>query len=175
MERVILTNISIEDKRKNKLFRALGRSATTGVVLALTLSASASDLPTAGTSPSAAKPRTKSHWFQVGKASWYGLSFQGRRTSSGEKFDMNQMTCAHRTLPLGSWVRVTNLNNSKSILLRVNDRGPMVEGRIIDLSYAAARMVGISGLGRVSVESVSRAEVELAKTTLPELPNVAGY
>jgi rare lipoprotein A len=81
-----------------------------------------------------ADPRT-----QAGRASWYGAQHQGRRTASGESFDMYQLTAAHPTLPLGTRVLVTNLRNGRSVEVRVNDRGPVVDGRIIDLSYAAAR------------------------------------
>jgi len=94
----------------------------------------------------------KRHWFQIGKASWYGGSFNGRTTANGEKFDMNSLTCAHRTLPLGSWIRVTNLNNRKSAILRVNDRGPMAASLIVDLSYAAAQRLGFDGLAKVRIE-----------------------
>ncbi len=106
------------------------------------------------------------HLLEVGKASWYGLQFQGRKTSSGERFDMNDLTCAHRTLPLGSWLRVTNLRNQKSVLVRVNDRGPMVDGRVIDLSYAAAQAVGIDGLGKVKLEPVSPSDPAVAKLVI---------
>ena len=97
--------------------------------------------------------RPQAHGGQVGIASWYGPKFHGRRTASGEVFDMHQLTAAHRTLPLGSWVQVTNLENGRSIQVRVNDRGPFVKGRIIDLSYAAAQSLGMArqGLARVSV------------------------
>src|SRR6202020_1424725 len=88
----------------------------------------------------------------IGKASWYGGKFNGRKTASGERFDMNAFTCAHRTLPLGSWVRVTNLHNKKSVLLRVNDRGPVPENVELDLSYAAAQVLNIVGLGKVKIE-----------------------
>lgn len=93
------------------------------------------------------------HWLGTGKASWYGLKFQGHKTATGEKFNMNDLTCAHRSLPLGSWVRVTNLNNQKSVIVRVNDRGPVSEGRIVDLSYAAAHAVGMNGIARVKLET----------------------
>jgi rare lipoprotein A len=76
---------------------------------------------------------------QEGMASWYGPGFHGKQTSSGERYDMNAMTAAHATLPLGTIVRVTNLDNRLSVVVRVNDRGPFVKGRILDLSYAAAR------------------------------------
>ena len=76
---------------------------------------------------------------QTGNASWYGRAHQGKKTASGEPFDMNALTAAHRTLPLGSRVRVTNLANGRVVDVRVNDRGPVLADRIIDISYAAAR------------------------------------
>jgi rare lipoprotein A len=99
-------------------------------------------------------------WVQVGKASWYGRRFQGHRTASGEAFDLNLLTCAHRTLPIGTLLRVTNLGNHRSIMVRVNDRGPVPSGLIVDLSYAAARTLGFNGRGsaRVRLEKVEGAE-----------------
>ncbi len=79
--------------------------------------------------------------YQVGNASWYGKRFHGRTTASGEDFDMLELTAAHRRLPLGSYVKVTNLQNGKWIVVRINDRGPYVGNRIVDLSYGAARML----------------------------------
>jgi rare lipoprotein A len=76
--------------------------------------------------------------YQVGTASWYGEYFEGRTTASGEPYNMHDLTAAHPTLPLGSWVRVTNLRNGRVVYVRINDRGPIVPGRIIDLSYGAA-------------------------------------
>jgi len=93
----------------------------------------------------------RQHWFQFGRASWYGHALQGLPTATGEAYDMNAMTCAHRTLPLGSLVRVTNLRNHRSLVLRVNDRGPMVETRVVDLSYAAAKRLGFMGRGTAKV------------------------
>ncbi|MDZ7840366.1 MAG: septal ring lytic transglycosylase RlpA family protein [Gammaproteobacteria bacterium] len=95
-----------------------------------------------------------------GTASWYGKKFHGKRTSSGEPYDMYKMTAAHRTLPLPSYVRVTNLKNGESIIVRVNDRGPFLHDRLIDLSYAAAYKLGIvgRGTGRVEVEVVTAAD-----------------
>lgn len=89
---------------------------------------------------------------QRGLASWYGTKFHGRRTSSGEPYDMYAMTAAHKSLPLPSYVRVTHLASGKSVVVRVNDRGPFHDGRIIDLSYAAARKLGISRHGTAEVE-----------------------
>lgn len=87
-----------------------------------------------------------------GTASWYGRKFHGRRTSSGEPYDMFAMTAAHPVLPLPSYVRVTNLDNGQSVVVRVNDRGPFLHGRIIDLSYMAAHKLGIAGPGTGRVE-----------------------
>jgi rare lipoprotein A len=84
---------------------------------------------------------------QIGFASWYGGKFQGRKTSSGEIYDMNRLTAAHKTLPFGTMVRVTNLKNGKSVCVKVNDRGPFVRGRIIDLSKAAAIEIGSVNYG----------------------------
>jgi rare lipoprotein A len=97
---------------------------------------------------------------EIGVASWYGPGFHGRPTSSGEVFDMNDMTAAHRTLPFGTNVMVTNLANDRSVVVRINDRGPFVRGRIIDLSYAAARVLGIVGPGtaRVRLEALGGAD-----------------
>jgi rare lipoprotein A len=79
--------------------------------------------------------------FQMGRASWYGEQYDGKTTASGEPFDMFDLTAAHATLPLGTLVRVTNLSNGKTVIVRVNDRGPFVNGRIIDVSYHAARVL----------------------------------
>ena len=89
---------------------------------------------------------------QYGVASWYGGEFHGRPTSSGEVYDMFQLTCAHNSLPLGTVVMVTNLENGRSVELKVNDRGPFVKERIIDVSYAAARILGIWGKGTANVK-----------------------
>jgi rare lipoprotein A len=93
---------------------------------------------------------------EQGVASWYGAPFHGRRTSSGTVYDMHDLTAAHKTLPLPTLVRVTNLDNGRSVVVTVDDRGPFVKNRLIDLSYAAARELGIveSGTGRVEVEAV---------------------
>ncbi len=99
---------------------------------------------------------------EKGVASWYGTKFHGHRTSSGEPFDMYSMTAAHKTLPLPTYVRVTNLDNRRSIVVKVNDRGPFHDQRIIDLSYAAAGKLGIlgKGTGRVEVIALTSAEPE---------------
>jgi len=94
---------------------------------------------------------------QQGIASWYGNKFHGHKTSNGEIYDMYQMTAAHKTLPLPTYVEVTNLKNNKKIIVRVNDRGPFYTGRIIDLSYVAAKKLGItkSGTGQVKITAIN--------------------
>lgn len=99
---------------------------------------------------------------QQGLSSWYGRQFHGKKTASGEAFDMHAMTAAHRTLPLQTWVRVTNMATGKKVLVRINDRGPRLRSRVIDLSYGAAKVLGFvkKGLARVEVEIVSSHEIE---------------
>src|SRR5712691_796961 len=94
--------------------------------------------------------------YQIGTASWYGDYFQGRPTASGEPYNMYDLTAAHPTLPLGSFVRVTNLRNGRSVVVKVNDRGPIVPGRIIDVSYSTARVLQFKaqGLQRVRLDLV---------------------
>lgn len=89
---------------------------------------------------------------QRGTASWYGKPFQGRRTANGERYEMKGMSAAHPTLPLPSYVKVTNLTNGTSVVVRVNDRGPFAQDRVIDVSYAAARHLGILQEGTAAVE-----------------------
>ena len=99
---------------------------------------------------------TPSKPYQIGRASWYGKPFHGRTTANGETYNMFDFTAAHRQLPLGTWVKVTNLSNRKWIMVRVNDRGPVPETRIIDLSYAAAQFLGFRerGIERVRLDIV---------------------
>lgn len=99
-------------------------------------------------------------YLATGTASWYGTKFHGQATANGEKYDLYGMSAAHKTLPLPSYVKVTNLDNGKSVILRVNDRGPFYSDRIIDLSFAAAKKLGYaeSGTARVKVEGIDPAE-----------------
>lgn len=109
-------------------------------------------------------PQTTIEAFQQeGWASWYGKRFHGRKTASGEVYDMYGMTAAHPTLPIPSYVRVTSLNNGKSVVVRVNDRGPFAKGRVIDLSYAAAHKLKYLGAGstRVRVESIDLSQYDV--------------
>jgi rare lipoprotein A len=100
--------------------------------------------------------------YQVGAASWYGKQFHGKTTASGEDFDMFEFTAAHRKLPLGTFVKVTNLKNGKWIIVRVNDRGPYVGNRIMDLSYSAARMLNFrDGVERVRIDLIQPERIAL--------------
>jgi rare lipoprotein A len=114
--------------------------------------------------PNKPKPATKSTLvkkrtrpYQVGTASWYGSYFHGKETASGEAFNMYDLTAAHPSLPLGTYVKVTNLRNGRTVVVRVNDRGPVVDGRIIDLSYEAARVLHLEhqGIQQVRLDLVS--------------------
>ncbi|MEW5734548.1 MAG: septal ring lytic transglycosylase RlpA family protein [Thermodesulfobacteriota bacterium] len=143
----------------------LGRLACLAAALALCLAlvSCAGKKPPPPRLPGAQKPyQINGKWYQPlpnardfterGFASWYGEPFHGRKTASGETYDMHDLTAAHKTLPLGTRVFVKNLDNGKTANLRVNDRGPFVPGRIIDLSYAAAKNLGVVGPGTARVE-----------------------
>lgn len=97
------------------------------------------------------RPQEDFDYLAEGKASWYGESFHGKPTANGEQFDQDELTAAHQTLPLPSVVRVTNLENGRSVTLRVNDRGPFVRGRILDVSRKAARLLKFQGKGTTQV------------------------
>lgn len=101
------------------------------------------------------KPPAASGTAEIGTASWYGQPFHGRLTASGETYDMEKLTAAHRTLPFGAKVRVQNLVNQRSVEVRINDRGPFVKDRIIDLSHAAAQVIGMQGIANVRLEVLS--------------------
>jgi rare lipoprotein A len=116
----------------------------------------ASSTPNSPIKPKNRKQATKTPPYQVGTASWYGEYFEGKPTASGEDYDMYDMTAAHPSLPLGTYVRVTNLRNGRAVVVKVNDRGPIVPGRIIDLSYGAARVLRFEerGLQRVRLDLI---------------------
>lgn len=123
--------------------------------------------PAAARATPPATPVKKIHdWHQIGLASWYGREFQGKETADGESFNMYDLTCAHRSLPLGTWVKVTNLHTRKWIVVRVNDRGPVPDTRIADLSSEAAYMLGMRarGVTRVRLDVIDpKAAVEIAR------------
>jgi rare lipoprotein A len=104
--------------------------------------------------------------YQIGTASWYGDYFQGKATASGEPYNMYDLTAAHPTLPLGSWVRVTNLRNGRAVVVRINDRGPVVPGRIIDLSYNTARVLQFKSQG------LQRVRLDVVRATKPPQPQL---
>ncbi|MGO9211701.1 MAG: septal ring lytic transglycosylase RlpA family protein [Terriglobales bacterium] len=127
---------------------------------------------TVGAAPATKGPRSTKQGppkrqkpYEIGRASWYGKPFHGRATASGEPYDMFQFTAAHRELPLGTWVKVTNLRNGKWLMVRINDRGPVPESRIIDLSYGAAAMLEFrhTGVERVQLDIVPAQMVATAQ------------
>jgi rare lipoprotein A len=134
----------------------VGAPATPAKPTAAAAPAMASTAPLAETQPGEQDPSSAKAVDQVGIASWYGNQHQGRLTASGERFDEHKLTAAHRTLPLDTKVKVTNLENGKSIEVKVNDRGPYIPGRVLDLSTQAAKMLGMEkeGLALVRIEIV---------------------
>jgi rare lipoprotein A len=120
---------------------------------------------------------THEGFVQTGTASWYGKDFHGKKTSNGEKYDMNAMTAAHKTLPLGVFVKVRNTSNGHEAIVRVNDRGPFVKGRIIDLSYAAAKKLGVDTVGTapVRIEALGYRVSGAEKYQAPETYDIGSY
>ena len=112
--------------------------------------------------------------YEVGTASWYGDDFEGKPTASGEPYNMYDLTAAHPTLPLGTFVKVTNLHNRRAVVVRINDRGPVVPGRIIDVSYSAAKVLKFQAQGiqrvRLDVVSPGKAVATMAMLREPVLP-----
>lgn len=108
---------------------------------------------------------------ETGIASWYGIPYNGRRAASGEIFDMEQLTAAHRTLPFNTWIEVTNLTNGKQVDVRITDRGPFLKGRIVDLSLRAAREIDMirEGIVRVRIKVIAP---PVGPTTGPQVPTV---
>ena len=146
----------------------MGRSIAHGLAIVLSVvSLGAAQRPNSSesaTRPNVARPAVRkkaesSKPYQVGTASWYGSYFHGRATASGEPYNMYDLTAAHRSLPLGSWVRVTNLRNGRAVIVRINDRGPYVAPRIIDVSYSVARILEFKaqGLQRVRLDVIKPA------------------
>jgi len=116
-----------------------------------------------GFQPESQAKSIRRHPYQIGTASWYGEYFEGRATASGEPYNMYDLTAAHPSLPLGSWVRVTNLHNGRVVYVRINDRGPIIPGRIIDLSYGAAQVLRFQqkGLQRVRLDVAEPAQIAM--------------
>jgi rare lipoprotein A len=158
--------IKIKSGRTRRL-----QNAVAAGILALTMSVAGATGDADGQAPGKSQTRLNKtlHWFEVGMASWYGPHFQGKKTANGESYNMNELTCAHRSLPLGSWVRVTNLKNQRTVFVRVNDRGPVMEGRVVDLSFAAAKAVGLAGVGKVKLEPVRGGDPKMAEALMAQL------
>jgi rare lipoprotein A len=132
-------------------------AACAGTVGPSTVQAPSAPMASAVTSSATAPaPISTAASRETGTAGWYGKEYQGKKTASGEVFDMNGLTAAHRTLPLGTVIRVTNLDNFKNVKIKINDRGPFTESRILDLSYGAAKELGFvaEGTARVQIEIV---------------------
>jgi len=153
-----------------------GNIARTLAIVLLVASLGAAQRPTSSESVNARNnmhpgkvARTKP--YQIGTASWYGDYFQGKPTASGEPYNMYDLTAAHPTLPLGSFVRVTNLRNGRAVVVRINDRGPVVPGRIIDLSYHTARVLQFKSQGLQRV----RLDVVQPKTAQPQMVAALRY
>lgn len=106
---------------------------------------------------------TGSSFVEIGEASWYGPGFQGRKTANGERFDTYELTAAHKTLPFGTILKVTNLGNNLYTVVRVNDRGPFIRGRIIDLSRAAKDAIGMGGTTQVRIEQITEEDAEMLR------------
>jgi rare lipoprotein A len=115
-------------------------------------SGSTPSLASNGNGEPAAGVQPATGWTESGVASWYGPRFQGKLTANGERFNTNELTAAHKTLPFGTRVRVKSLVNGKEVVVRINDRGPFIQGRIIDLSKAAAQAIGLIGIKKVEIE-----------------------
>ena len=112
---------------------------------------------------------------QKGLASWYGKDFHGRKTSNGEVYDMYAMTAAHKTLPMNTMLLVKNIDNGKETVVRINDRGPFIRGRIIDLSYTAGKKLDLIGRGTARVRIVALAEGNMNKNQKPQFPSYPNF
>lgn len=156
---------------------SIHRSRPTASILSESSPAKPSSHSVAPASTAAREASRKSgDWHQIGLASWYGPRFQGKETADGEAFNMHDLTCAHRFLPLGTWVKVTNLHTRKWIVVRVNDRGPVPDTRIADLSSEAAHMLGMRdrGVTRVRLDVIDpKQAVEIARLDKLRLARLA--
>ena len=143
-------------------------------MLAVLLMTTACSRKTVARAPRPTAPPPRIGATETGIASWYGVPYHGRRTSNGETYDMDKLTAAHKTLAFDTWVEVTNLDNGKKITVRINDRGPFVRGRIIDLSRAAARRIEMIGPGtarvRLKVTKVTSGQIPEGPLSLASLP-----
>ena len=151
------------------LFRSFKVPFLSSLLLLLTLLSAPAHASNPGTTKVASAPSTSTTTVLRGRASWYGIYFQGRKTTSGERFNRFKYTCAHKTLPFGTRLRVSNVKNGKSVVVRVTDRGPYRHERIIDLSEIAARPLGITECGAATVVAeVVKADTPLGPATTPD-------
>jgi rare lipoprotein A len=141
LRRNILYCASQQERKPESMTKPSAALAITAVLLGCAL----------GATPAAAEEAKP---IQTGAASWYGPGFHGKRTANGETFNTHALTAAHKTLPFGTKVRLTNERTGQSVVVRINDRGPYAHGRVIDLSKAAAETVGISGVGKVTLAAL---------------------
>ena len=140
-----------------KRFAAIALLASAATFASAQEEPAVAEFPDAVATPTTtAEPDEPLSRLESGIASWYGGRFHGRKTASGEAFDMHALTAAHPKLPFGSWVRVRNLGNGRSVDVRINDRGPYIKRRIIDLSRAAARVLGVSGTHQVEISLLDK-------------------
>lgn len=156
----ILGELSRQQDSASSLVKAAREPASLSAnnsLITQSATSSANDSDVLGKLTSVAS-NTVSKFKQSGLASWYGRQFHGKKTASGETFDMNALTAAHPSLPLNCYVKVTNKANGKSVVVRINDRGPFHGNRVLDLSYGAAKAIGItqSGTGNVTIERVEK-------------------
>ncbi|OGX88129.1 hypothetical protein BEN47_09675 [Hymenobacter lapidarius] len=150
------------------LFRLFKVTVYSSFLFLLTLLSAPAHASSPGTTKAVSTPTTSATTVLRGRASWYGSYFQGRKTTSGERFNRFKYTCAHKTLPFGTRLRVTNVKNGKSVVVRVTDRGPFRHERIIDLSEIAARPLGITECGAATVVAeVVKADTPLGPATTP--------
>ena len=172
MSRNIQSNAERSKRQHVRLRRRHTLSLTLAAALIVTATGASSQdarltpkSPTNNTSATSPKQTKKTRWYQIGEASWYGPHFDGKTTANGEIFDTTLLTCAHRDLPLGSWLRVTNLRNHKTVIVRVNDRGPMVDGRIVDLSHQAMMTISAYDLAYVRLDLITPDEAAKSMIT----------
>lgn len=151
----ILSQLTRQQDNASSLVKAAREPSSLTATTALTPTPTTKDDDVLGQLTAVAS-NTVGKFKQTGLASWYGRQFHGKKTASGEKFDMNALTAAHRSLPMNCYIKVTNKSNGKSVVVRVNDRGPFHGNRVLDLSYGAAKAIGItqSGTGNVTIERV---------------------
>ena len=151
------------------LFRLFKVPVHSSFLFLLTLLSAPAHASNPGITKAASTPTTSATTVLRGRASWYGAYFQGRKTTSGERFNRFKYTCAHKTLPFGTRLRVTNVKNGKSVVVRVTDRGPYRHERIIDLSEIAARPLGITECGAATVVAeIVKADTPLGPATTPD-------